>query len=303
MFLQRALSLFRNILWLFRPGGLRRQVSALAGQVEALQVESRHLQESFKKIEAGLEGLSEELRRRQWLEHKDLRGFEKKVFSQNGEDGIIEEIFRRIGVQSKFFVEFGAENGLEGNCLNLAKNESWAGLYIEADKTKFSSLKKNLAGFPKVQCVSSLVTVDNIEELLAENQVPFDFDLLSIDIDGNDYWVWKSVFKWKPRVVAIEYNASHSPSKKWIMSRNDSYSWNGTSYFGASLAALEQLGRDKSYTLVATDTKGVNAFFVRDDLFSREKFLNTAVMYHYSPPRFGTFEGGHPPGSGPWCEE
>ena len=147
-----------------------------------------------------------------------------------------------------------------------------------------------------------MVTSANIEGLLEANGVPSEFDLLSIDIDGNDYWIWAAIQRWRPRVVVIEYNASFPPPRKWVMQENHAHRWNGTNYFGASLASLTALGRAKGYTLVATDSNGVNAFFVRDELVAPDRFLDPIAAYHFSPPRYGPHQGGHPPGSGPFVE-
>jgi hypothetical protein len=147
-----------------------------------------------------------------------------------------------------------------------------------------------------------MVSSANIEQLLAAHGVPRNCDLLSIDIDGNDYWVWSANQQWQPRVVVIEYNASIPPDQKWVMQENPNHRWDGTNYFGASLASLVALGRKRGYTLVATNSTGVNAFFVRDDLATPDRFLDPAVHYHYSSPRYGPYLGGHPPGSGPAVE-
>jgi hypothetical protein len=154
-----------------------------------------------------------------------------------------------------------------------------------------------------VRCARALVSSDTIEALLAQHQVPAELDLLSIDIDGNDYWVWEAIRGWRPRVVVIEYNASHDPSVRWVMLEDPSYRWNGTTYYGASLASLAALGRQKGYTLVGTNSTGVNAFFVRDDLVTPDRFLDPVVHYHYSPATHGPYPGGHPWGDGPAVTE
>jgi hypothetical protein len=122
--------------------------------------------------------------------------------------------------------------------------------------------------------------------------------LLSIDIDGNDYWVWAAVRRWRPRVVVIEYNAFHLPPKRWVMQEDDAYRWAGTTHFGASLASLTALAHDKGYELVATDSRGVNAFFVLRECVRPGLFLDPLLQYHFSP-------FGHPPhreASGPFVE-
>jgi hypothetical protein len=240
--------------------------------------------------------------RQAWLWANDLRAFECRTYSQNGEDGILEEIFRRLGERPGFLVEFGVETGVECNGARLVRERQWRALFIEADEAKFAQLAKLYADCPGVRTVHGRVTSQNIEALLLGNHVPEELDLLSIDIDGNDYWVWAAVRRWRPRVVVIEYNAAYPPPQKWVMKENGDHAWNGTDYYGASLASLMSLGRKKGYVLVATNSTGVNAFFVREDLAGDGKFLDPALYYHYSPPAFGSRGGGHPPGEGEFVE-
>lgn len=268
-------SLAEGALYLVRWGGLRYHL---------IRVEQRVVE---------LEWFIQEMAR----EPGDLREFERRVSSQNGEDGILEEIFRRIGAEGKYFVEFGVQSGDECNCAQLVREAGWRGLFLELDETHHRALSENYCQYDQVKCVQACVTSDNIEELFQTHEVPRDLDLLSIDIDGNDYWVWKAVQNWKARVVVIEYNGYYRPPIRWVMKENRSHRWNRTTYFGASLAALATLGREKGYTLVGTESIGVNAFFVRDDQVTDE-FVQRRVAYHYSSPRYGKHELGHPHGEG-----
>jgi hypothetical protein len=237
-----------------------------------------------------------------WFQAGDLRAYERRVYSQNGEDGILQELLFRIGVETGYFVEFGVESGVECNCALLAREKGWRGLFLEPNEAHFGRLVEHYRGLPGVRCVREVVTAANIESLLEANGVPHEFDVLSIDVDGNDYWIWSAIRRWRPRVVVIEYNASYPPPRKWVMREDVNYRWNGTNYHGASLASLAALGRSKGYALVGTNSTGINAFFVREDLASPDKFLDASLCYHYSPPAFGPHDGGHPPGSGPFVE-
>jgi hypothetical protein len=191
--------------------------------------------------------------------------YESRVTSQNGEDGAIAEVLRRIGgPKRRWFVEFGAATGEEGNCVLLA-DSGWSGLFIEPDADAFARLKAKYAGSRTVITRRAVVTADNIEDIMAASGVPADLDLLSIDIDGNDYWVWEAIRSFRPRVVVIEYNANLPLDRRLVMPRDDRYVWDGTDYVGASLGALRELGNRKGYELVHTDSTGVNAFFVRGD--------------------------------------
>jgi hypothetical protein len=267
-------SVFRGALWLVRAGGLRQQLRSI-----------QRLQDHYR-----------------WWQAGDLRAFERRTYSQNGEDGIIKELLRRIGVKHRFFVEFGVETGAECNCARLAREEQWSGLFLEASTDHFAHLEENYRALPAVRCRQTAVTSQNIEELLAANQVPADFDVLSIDIDGNDYWVWKAIERWQPRIVVIEYNPAYPPPTRWVIEENLEHRWDGTDYYGASLTSLVILGRQKGYTLVGCDSRGVNAFFLRTDLFEPDKFVDTALLYHYSPFNHPLCPDGHPHRHGPSVE-
>ncbi len=222
----------------------------------------------------------------------DLTEFELRVFSQNGEDGVIAEIMQRIGVTSRQFVEFGAENGLEGNCTFLAEVLGWSGLFIEADSGSFGQLASRYRDRPSVATVQAEVTPDNIDHLLRGAGIEDEIDVLSIDIDGHDYWVWGAITVIRPRLVVIEYNA-HVP---WPVALTQPLSeggpWQGTDYFGASLGALEHLAARLGYVLVHTDLAGVNAFFVRSELAD---VLPTGDQVPRRSPNFFLTGTGHPP--------
>lgn len=224
--------------------------------------------------------------------------YEKKFYSQNGEDGIIEELFRRIGTTNKLFVEFGVEDGLECNCAALALFQNWTGLMIEGDEEKYGRLCGNYRAYPKVKTMHQFITRENIVPIFKASLVPLQFDCLSIDIDGNDYWVWQALYQYKPRLVVIEYNALFPPPQKWVVQYNPYLSWNGTSYFGASLTSLYELGLKLGYALIGTDQMGVNAFFLRKDQVIKSGFppLTPAEAYH--PPAYRPF----PHFAGPYLE-
>jgi lipopolysaccharide transport system ATP-binding protein len=232
----------------------------------------------------------------------DLRTYERRVFSQHGADGMIEELFRRIGSPSKFFVEVSSEAATGYNSARLALEEDWRGVFINPSCVPGLRMVRDLQFPERVRCLDSEITAAAFEEVLAREQAPTEFDLLSIVLAGNDYWVWSAVRRWRPRVVVIQYNASLGPTQRWVMKENVDYRWNGTSYYGASLASLTALGKKKGYALVATDSIGNLAFFVREDLLGEDAFLGPAVQFHYAPPRYGPRLVGHPPGEGPFVE-
>jgi hypothetical protein len=195
-----------------------------------------------------------------------LTAHELRVFSQNGEDGVLAEIFRRIGVAGGGFVEFGASDGAESNAAFLAQVLGWPGLFLEADPGAFSALEHRYRGHPRVRTVQAAVEPDTIEELLRGAGVPAEPDLLVIDVDGNDYWIWRALSAYRPRLVIVEYNGAFDPASRRVMPYTPGFRWDGTSAYGSSLGALEELGTEKGYRLVHTELAGVNAFFVREDL-------------------------------------
>jgi len=185
----------------------------------------------------------------------DLGKHEAGNYSQAGEEGVIGRIFEAIGTTNRFCVEFGAWDGLHfSNTARLRIDHGWSGLLLEGDAEKSQA--------PGV--VHALVTAENIEPLFWEHGVPDCFDLLSIDIDGNEYWVWKAIEHFRPRVVVIEYNIFFGIGVRKSMPYDPEHVWDKSLYHGASLGALHQLGREKGYSLVYTESFAPNAFFVLD---------------------------------------
>lgn len=191
----------------------------------------------------------------------DLTRYELRAFSQNGEDGVLVEIFNRIGVTNRFFVEFGVQNGTEGNCVALADVFGWAGVFIEADPDQFRQLSAKYAGFA-VQAVEDFVTADRINEIFRDAGVPERPDVVSIDIDGNDVYVWDALTEFRPRVVIIEYNSGISLPGAVAQPHDPTRAWAGDGSFGSSLEALDIVADRHGYQLAHTDLTGTNAFYV-----------------------------------------
>jgi hypothetical protein len=228
-----------------------------------------------------------------------------KVYSQHDEDGIIQEIFRRIGVSNRTFVEFGVETGVECNTVKLLI-EGWRGLWIEANAQSAKAINSSFAEFTKdrrLTLLQSFVTAENINTLIGNAGLEGDIDLLSIDIDFNDYWVWKAIATVSPRVVIIEYNAGLRPPLSLTVPYQPNRAGDGTNFFGASLEALVRLGQTKGYRLVGCNISGSNAFFVREDLCADHFIEPATAEEHYEPPRHFfslLFAGPHAPKPGPY---
>jgi hypothetical protein len=234
---------------------------------------------------------------------KRLLAYGYKGYSQMDEDGIVDEIFRRIGTESCYFVEFGVGDGLENNTVSLLLS-GWCGAWIEGDTEQVArintSLQPNISG-GHLRVRQAFITAETIEGLFAELEVPAEFDFLSIDVDGNDYWIWKAITHYRPRVISIEYNAAFGRSARCTIAYRPDSVWGHNTYVGASLAALEHLGREKGYSLVGCNVAGTNAFFVRDDLVADHFCAPFTAANHFETARYlFAATRSHPPGWGPF---
>lgn len=228
---------------------------------------------------------------------KYLEAFGYKVYSQNDEDGILHEIFQRIGTENKSFVEFGVDIGIESNCHSLLL-QGWKGLWIEGRETAYSQILRRFVPAirqEKLKVLNQYVTRENINEILKKYANP-QLDLLSIDVDGNDWHIWNAVTAVMPRVVVIEYNGKFTPEIDWKMAYNKEHIWDRSDRCGASLKALENLGRKKGYQLVGTNIVGINAFFVRSDLAKNLFAMPATAENLYNPARMNILRhcNGHP---------
>jgi hypothetical protein len=186
------------------------------------------------------------------------------VYSQDGEDGLLSALLDRLPANDRWCVEFGAWDGIHlSNTRHLIESRDYNAVLIEADPQKCEELRHNYASFPRVQPVEGFVGFtesDGLDSILERTAVPRDFDLLSIDIDGNDFHVWNAVAAYEPKIVCIEFNPTIPTEVDFVQPREAS------ARVGASLAATVRLGREKGYQLAATTR--VNAILVRDDLFA-----------------------------------
>ena len=216
---------------------------------------------------------------------KRLLKFGFQTCSQNGEDGIIHEIFNRIGVTNKVFVEIGVGDGCENNTAALL-SQNWTGLWIDGDPSFLDTIAKRIdlsSGCLKSKV--TFVTKENVDKLLSEFNIPRDFDLLSLDVDQNTYHLWEGIVSFKPRCVVIEYNASVHPEVDWHANYREDRIWDYSNNYSASLKALERLGREKGYSLVGCEFIGMNAFFIRDDLVEDRFCRPFTAENHFEPNR------------------
>lgn len=190
-----------------------------------------------------------------------LKLFEKNIQSQFGEDGVIEEIFKRINATDKICVEFGAWDGIYlSNTWNLWHNEDWFAYLIEGDKEKAKLLEENLSSFPKIKALNAFVTPEgdfSLDVILSKYPIPQNFDLLSIDIDGDDYYIFKNLNNFKPKLIIIEFNPTVPPHIEMVQEIGE--------YMGASALSMIDLANQKGYKPIHITE--VNLFFIKDEIF------------------------------------
>ncbi len=219
---------------------------------------------------------------------KSLIRHGRKVYSQNEEDGIIQEIFRRVNTTNKVFVEVGVGDGLENNTLALVF-QGWEGLWIEGSQRAVRDIQAGLRPAiegKRLQVVHAFAKKNNIDRILSHHTHRGEIDLLSIDIDGNDVHIFNAIKCINPRVVVIEYNAKYAPPILFNIAYDDAHRWNGDDYMGASLKFLELNFAGRGYRLVGCDLSGTNAFFVRDDLVGDVFLAPFTAEQHYEPARY-----------------
>jgi hypothetical protein len=231
---------------------------------------------------------------------KNLNRFEFQVFSQAGDDGILLEIFSRIGSGNKSFVEMGVGNGLENNTTFFLMQE-WSGLWVDGNPTFVADIKTRFTRFiqnKKLNIVESFITAENINDILDKAGCPEEPDLFSLDIDQNTYWVLKALKNYRPRVMVIEYNAFYPPTMDFVVPYDPNKIWDGSINYSASIRPFVTLADEMGYNIVACDTFGVNMFFVRKDL-CEDKFQEPyTAEFHFEPYRLYQVERTHlhPPG-------
>lgn len=214
----------------------------------------------------------------------DISQYARKVFSQRGEDGIIECVLDQLGIQQGWCCEFGAWDGIHLSNVYKLITEGWRALLIEGDKQKYVELLDNMKDFPKVFCHNDYISPEvgkNLDFLLTKYEIPH-LNVLSIDIDSYDYWVWATL-ETCPDLVVIEYNSNWEEAVT-IPFNPEHKEWTGNSFFGASALALKQLAEIKQYDLIGF-VAYTNLFFLRQELNQgRFKLFDLALGSHIQRP-------------------
>ncbi len=213
-----------------------------------------------------------------------LNQYARTVTSQGGEDGIIEEILEVIEDNDKWCVEFGSWDGKKlSNTYNLIVNKGYSAVLIEGNRKRFKSLLKTFGGNAQITPINTFVGFDadnNLDTILKNTAIPRNFDVLSIDVDGNDYHIWDAVKKYKPKVVVIEFNATIPPQVEFVQPRDMSVTQ------GSSILSITKLAKSKGYELVASTS---NAIYVDAKYFDLFEIENNSVSEIWADPSALTY--------------
>jgi hypothetical protein len=250
-----------------------RRISNYIKRYASLPVQIYRIQEALGRIE-----------QRQTAQVPDYHMSEFRVFSQWGEDGIIQFLLQHVLIERPLFIEFGVENYTESNTRFLLTNNQWSGIVIDGSDENIEYIKRDqIYWATNLKAVSAFITKDNINDLIEKNGISGDIGILSIDIDGNDYWVWEAIDCVSPRIIICEYNSHFGPEAEVTTPYDPEFVRDlahfSKIYYGASISALTSLAESKGYSLVASNSVGNNIFFVRNDLIGELHVLSPAQAY------------------------
>jgi hypothetical protein len=209
------------------------------------------------------------------LKSMNINNYEFKSFSQWGEDGIINYLVSNLKIENKTFIEFGVENYEEANTKFLLLNKNWTGFILDSLEDNINQIKNSdLYWKYSLQAICKFVTKENINDILKLSNFKKNVGILSIDIDGNDYWIWKEINVIDPSIVIIEYNARLGKEKTYVVPYEKNFQREkkhySMIYYGASIQALIKLAKEKGYAFICCNKAGNNAFFVKKKLLNEK---------------------------------
>jgi hypothetical protein len=199
-----------------------------------------------------------------------LNDYRRKVYSQTGEDGILEMLFQSLGIKNGNFCEFGASDGMSYCNTRKLREEGWEGVLIEGDPEYLERLRENLKEYKNIEILNEFISCEQgstLDEILSRTKLKADFDFISIDIDGNDIWVWESMEKYSPKVVMVEYNPNYDSNSSLSIKYDKDHRHQLDSYYSATAGAYKKLADKKGYKLVGF-TDGLNLVFCKNELAS-----------------------------------
>jgi len=246
------------------------------------------------KINQGI--ILSELRNGQRLPRLFDYGF--KVFSQWDEDGILQHLTRNLEIRNHTFIEFGVEDFFESNCRFLLMKDRWSGLVIDGSETNIERLRSSYFywRFP-LQSIAAFITRENVESLLDKSGFDKELGILSVDVDGIDYYLLEALADWRASIVVVEYNAIFGAARRVTVPYDSNFQRNkahaSNLYYGASLAAFWGLLEKRGYALIGVNSVGSNAFFVRRELLNeRVKEVSVSQCFRESSFREGRHANG-----------
>lgn len=199
-----------------------------------------------------------------------IQDVEFKVFSQYGDDGIIQWLIKRLNLNNQTFVEFGVQDYTESNTRFLLINSGWNGLVIDGSEKSIEYVKaQDYYWKNNLTAIAAFITRENIDGLITSAGISGEIGLLHIDLDGNDYWIWEAIKSINPIIMIAEYNSVFGDKRPITVPYDKNFfrteKHHSNLYFGASLPALCHLATKKGYTLIGSNSAGNNAYFIRND--------------------------------------
>ena len=258
---------------------ISRRIARIEKSLQALTEQHDDVARQLRQLHAGIDGLV----RAAYVDASALPFPQRllaarfRLHSQNQEDGILLALFKHIGVTTERFVELGSGSS-GGNAAMFAAEFGWTGLMVEGDAGKAEMAGRK---FPRANAVCAWITPESVNDLLTQHGCTGEVDLLSVDVDGNDYWVWNAITACSSRVVVLEYNSMFGPDRAVTIPYDPTFNRRDHRfcYFGASLTALTTLSAKKGYRLIAVEPTGVNAFFLRNDVAPDIPAVDPAAVY------------------------
>lgn len=229
---------------------------------------------------------------------QDFSEIEFSVFSQIGDDGIIQYLIHTIEIENKFFIEFGVQNYIESNTRFLLINDNWTGVIYDGSKANIDFIQNDYYYWKyNLKARNLFITAENINEAFLADGVPKEPGILHIDIDGNDYWIWKAIQVINPVIVIMEYNSGFGNERTITVPYHASFErynahFSGL-YFGASLGAVCMLAKEKGYSFIGSNSYGNNAYFVRNDKLGKLTPVDLKQGYRESFARQNKDENGN----------